>query len=278
MRHKYTIEELKTAVQESKSIANVLRLLGIRPVGGNYKTIKDLINRHQIDISHFTGQGWNVGLQFRPQKCFTDKEVFVENSTYKSSVKLKKRYIKITNKNNCEICGVKEWNGKPLSFEIHHKNGINTDNRLENLMLLCPNCHSQTDHYRGKQTSSALSEMKAKEYQTFKEAITNEIDSENNSLNNIIKSNCKKDIIKKVLESKYCLYCGKELLGKSRKNKYCSVECYQKDNSKNRPSVFELIEAFKQYKSYVQVGKHYGVSDNAVRKWVFLYHIENIIK
>lgn len=57
MKHKYTIEELKTAVQESKSIANVLRLLGIRPVGGNYKTIKDLINRHQIDISHFTGQG-----------------------------------------------------------------------------------------------------------------------------------------------------------------------------------------------------------------------------
>ncbi len=52
--------------------------------------------------------------------------------------------------NKCDKCGITEWNGKPLNMELHHKNGISYDHRLENLEMICPNCHAQTDTYRSK--------------------------------------------------------------------------------------------------------------------------------
>ena len=176
MRNSYTIEEVKEAVEQSKSKANVLRLLGLRPVGGNYKTIDRIISENNIDTSHFTGKGWNVGLQFKPYKEFSNDEVFVENSKYKSVWRLRERYKKLKGINHCEICGIKEWLGNPIALEIHHRNGVNTDNRLENLIVLCPNCHSQTDNYRGKAKLSALSEMRDVEYRKFMEALTDNAD------------------------------------------------------------------------------------------------------
>ena len=185
MRNSYTIEEVKRAVEQSKSKANVLRLLGLRPVGGNYKTIDRIIFENNIDTSHFTGKGWNVGLQFKPYKEFSNDEVFVENSKYKSGWRLRERYKKLKNINHCEICGTKEWLGKPIALEIHHKNDVNTDNRLENLVILCPNCHSQTDNYRGRAKLSALSEMRDAEYRKFRETLTDNADGNPEpSLNN----------------------------------------------------------------------------------------------
>jgi 5-methylcytosine-specific restriction endonuclease McrA len=61
----------------------------------------------------------------------------------------------------CEECGISEWLGRPLSMELHHTNGDPHDNRIENLQLLCPNCHSQTENYgvyklRGRQPTNGL--------------------------------------------------------------------------------------------------------------------------
>ena len=172
MKSHYTKEDVIVAVAENKSIAGVLRQLNLRPIGGNYKTVHHLIKEYGLDTSHFTGQGWNVGLEFKPKKAITDKEVFVEESNYRCSWRLRERYRKATGINHCEVCQLSEWQGQPIPLEIHHKNGNNTDNRMENLMLLCPNCHALTDNYRGRAQLSALSEKRDVECRKFKETLT----------------------------------------------------------------------------------------------------------
>ena len=150
MRRKYSIEDVRAAVKKNYSMAGVLRELGLKPIGGNYKTIKSLISHNDIDTSHFTGQGWNIGLKFNPQRKVTNEEIFVADSSYVCSWRLRERYKVLTGINHCQSCGLSEWLDKPISLEIHHVNGNNRDNRLDNLLLLCPNCHAQTETYRGR--------------------------------------------------------------------------------------------------------------------------------
>ena len=176
MRKRYTIEDLKIAVRDNLSIAGVLRQLGLRPIGGNYRTINHLVKEYNLDTSHFTGQGWNVGLQFQPKKGIDDKTIFVKDSAYRCSWRLRERYKKVTDIYHCERCGLETWQGLPIPLEIHHINGDNTDNRLENLQLLCPNCHALTNNYRGKAHLSALSEKRDVECRKFKEALTGNAD------------------------------------------------------------------------------------------------------
>ena len=175
-RCKYSLDELKKAVEENVSMAGGLRSLGLRAVGGNYKTVNYYIKENNIDKSHFTGQGWNVGLKFKPFKRFTDEEIFIVDSKYRSTHNLKKRYIETTGKTKCEICGIDKWNYKILALEIHHINGVNTDNRLDNLQLLCPNCHSQTETFRGRIKLSALNESRDVEFLKFGETLTDNAD------------------------------------------------------------------------------------------------------
>lgn len=108
MRTKYSEQDLIEAVKTSFSIADVCRKVGIKPVGGNYKTIKNKIAKFNIDNSHFTGQGWNVGLRFNPKPAKDIEEYLVENSTYQS-YKLAKRLLKEGYKKHiCEICQLTE--------------------------------------------------------------------------------------------------------------------------------------------------------------------------
>lgn len=65
--------------------------------------------------------------------------------------KLKNKLIEAGLKQNvCEICGISEWNGKPINMELHHKDGNKHNHSLDNLQMLCPNCHSQTETFRAK--------------------------------------------------------------------------------------------------------------------------------
>jgi len=83
------------------------------------------------------------------------KSRLVSDSPYKGSAsRLLKSLLKASLKQEiCEICGQSdEWQGKKLKLQLHHKNGDNQDNRLENLQIICPNCHTQTDNYAGRAT------------------------------------------------------------------------------------------------------------------------------
>ena len=87
-----TKEEYENAVKDSFSVADVCRKLGIKPIGGNYKTVSNAIKEYGIDTSHFTGQGWNIGLKFNPKKKISTDELLVCDSNY-SSYKLKNRLL-----------------------------------------------------------------------------------------------------------------------------------------------------------------------------------------
>lgn len=89
------------------------------------------------------------------RRGYTLESILVENSSYQSNklrIKLLKAGIK---KHKCETCNGTEWNGKPIPLELSHKNGNNSDHRLENLEMICPNCHALTDTYRGKNWGKA---------------------------------------------------------------------------------------------------------------------------
>ena len=281
-RCKWTKEQLAEAIKNNLSIAGVCRELGIRPIGGNYKTLHYYIKEYNLDTSHFTGQGWNAGTRYRNihPKCPIE-DILSGKVEYRNTLNLKNRLLKENIKEHkCENCGNSEWLGNKIPLELHHINGNNTDNRLENLQLLCPNCHALTDNYRGNNTRSALSEKREVECRKFKEALAGNADG--NLEPSLLQEGAEtrhdksKSKSKKKKEPKFCEYCGKELI--NNKYKYCSRECYHKANSGKRPPVYELLDKFKKLKSYLQVGKYYGVSDSAVKKWVVLYQIEDMIK
>ena len=148
-----TKKELEKAASESFSIAAMCRYFGLKACGGNYRIMRNAIEKYGIDISHFRGQGWNVGLKFKPFEPKPLSEILVTGSTYQS-YKLKRRLIKERIKpHQCERCGLTEWQGQAIPLELHHINGNHNDNRLENLLLLCSNCHALTDNFRGKNIS-----------------------------------------------------------------------------------------------------------------------------
>lgn len=149
---KYTDEQFVEAVKDSQSIRNLLGKLGLKEAGGNYAICKKRIADMGLDTSHFGSvkerMGWARGKKFEGRNRTPIEEILVENSSYQS-FKLKKRLVKNgTFQLICSRCNLKEWLGEPIPLELDHINGVNTDNRIENLRLLCPNCHAKTPTYR----------------------------------------------------------------------------------------------------------------------------------
>ena len=150
-RTKYTKEEFIKAVEENYSVRSVLLALGLKGTGGNYSLFHHRCQELNLDTSHFTGQGHLKGKTHDWSKKFELEEILIENSKYKNTYTLKNRLLKAgLLEYECSSCSINEWQDKPLALHLDHINGVNNDNRLENLRLLCPNCHSQTSTYAGK--------------------------------------------------------------------------------------------------------------------------------
>lgn len=154
---KYTNEQFVEAVASSTSIRQVLGKLGLKQAGGNYASTKDRIKFLNLDTSHFKGQAWNKGMKIPSQNQRSLEEILVKNSPHKQSHSLKLRLIKANLLiNECAICSTSIWLEQPLSLHLDHINGVRSDNRIENLRLLCPNCHSQTDTYCGRNIGKTI--------------------------------------------------------------------------------------------------------------------------
>lgn len=151
-KRKWTDDEFRVAVAQSLSYAQVLQRLHLRAAGSNYDTVKRKIAELHLDISHMTGQGWNTGIRYTPLRTKRPlHEILVEHSTFVNANHLRERLLEEGVKEyRCECCGNNEWQGKPIPLELHHINAIRDDQRIENLQLLCPNCHALTENYRGK--------------------------------------------------------------------------------------------------------------------------------
>ncbi|MBC3190541.1 transposase [Pseudonocardia sp. C8] len=150
-RRRYTDGELAAAVATETSVHGVLRRLGYEPNGGMFRAVTARIRTLGLDTSHFTGRSWARGHRFPMRRARPLSEILVRNSDYHSSAVLRRRLIAEGLKEpRCEECGLAEWRGRPLPLHLDHVNGDHTDNRLENLRILCPNCHAQTDTWCGR--------------------------------------------------------------------------------------------------------------------------------
>lgn len=251
------VELVKTYLPVSNSLNHLCSNLGLRGVEGYYKKLKRIIEENNLSTEHFGTL--RVEKQSRNQYTAMSDEEFFVNGCGREGKAIIKRLVEGKYKEyKCEHCGISEWDGKPLRLQVHHINGDHNDNRLENLQLLCPNCHTQTDTYARNNV------IKKKGFK-----IINRVNEIMNNTESSFKPKDLKEIKMRVLppkEKRYCEFCGKEIIGDGER--YCSHECAEKANRKFEVDPDQLIEDFREIKSFRGVGKKYGVTDNAIRRRV----------
>ena len=151
MTRKYTDQQFIDAVQKNFSIRSVLKDLGLVPAGGSYKLFHARVKKLNLDTSHFTGKAYLKDKHFSQKPKIPMEEILVKGSTYLVTSHLRKRLIKENLlEDKCSQCNLTTWQSQKLSLHLDHINGDNTNNEIDNLRLLCPNCHSLTPTYCGR--------------------------------------------------------------------------------------------------------------------------------
>jgi hypothetical protein len=237
-RVRFTEPELREAVARSYSIAETLRNLGMSVSGGNHATIRKYLALWEIGTHHFDPLHGlrEARARPRPRPLW---EVLVKNSTYSRGTLKQRLYHEGLKERCCELCGQDEsWMGSRIALILDHVNGCSTDNRLENLRIVCPNCAATLDTHCGRNPA--------------------------------------------LRDDRVCERCGRKYRPRAPGQRHCSATCGQQwdrsplrvprpDTRKvERPSL-EQLRTDLEHMSYVAVGRKYGVSDNAIRKWLRWY-------
>jgi len=147
-----TDSDFAKAVRENQTVRGTLDALGIMSKQTTtYKYVYDRVKKQGLSTVHW------VGVKFeRPKgtnRTIPQEDVLTQGSKYSTSLAKKKIISGGLLPYNCAMCGVDKWNNQPLTLELDHINGVNNDHRIENLRFICPNCHSQTDTYCGRNTA-----------------------------------------------------------------------------------------------------------------------------
>ena len=277
---KFTLDEIKAICAKSQSYRQFALQLGYSE--NSTDSVKKLIDEYQLDISHFKGQGWS--------KDSIDMSIFQYNKSCKSDTMI--RALTILRGWKCEKCGRTEWEGQKIPLCIHHIDGNHINNQIENLQVLCPNCHAQTDNYCGRnknkrppitdeqfvealrQTTSirqALQKLGINYAAKYYYEKAHKLIEENNIIQKPKKEKQQKTKLQKKIkiEANHCIDCGKIIDNRSQRCEECEhkrqrrVEWPQRDELKN------LIRT----ESFSSIGKKYNVSDNAIRKWCKNYNL-----
>lgn len=147
---RWSYADLRRAARHARSYRDLLLRLGLKPAGGNYVHIRRIVRERRIKLPRYQGTGWSRGLRGIGKPRLSLATILRRGSTYQS-FKLKKRLWSAgLKKQRCEMCGwaKKSADGR-LPLELDHINGDRYDNRLRNLRILCPNCHSIQPTHRG---------------------------------------------------------------------------------------------------------------------------------
>lgn len=233
----YSEDAAREAIAASTNWSEALRRLGLRAAGGNHSVLKRWAAVWGISADHFTPHAL-LGT-YAQRKRIPLEEILVEGSTYTRSSLKRRLYDAGLKTRACELCGQSElWRGQRMSLIIDHINGVHDDNRLENLRIVCPNCAAT------------------------------------------LPTHCARNLPRTV-----CPSCGGEFRKKNGRQRYCSQKCWQASPEcraakakagrpkVQRPTYEQLLGDLREM-SWVAVGRKYGVSDNAVRKWLRRYEAE----
>lgn len=272
MSNHWSKEKLTKTVKSNVSISGVLKEFGLSQYnGGNYRQFHKYVRLYNIDTSHFTGQAHLKGKSHNWTKKIPLEDILVADSTYTHSSHLKKRLVENDLlEEKCLECGLTDhWNGKPITLQLDHINGDALDNRIDNLRFLCPNCHSQTPTFAGKNLVGGTDKNTCKDCETT---------SLSRSSTRCAECHQKWQQKKSRAKPNTCKDCGDVISKQAERCLSCAASHRQK--GEERPSQRKFDPTPEELKKLVwekpatKVGKHFGVSSKAISKRCKKYGIK----